>query len=183
MDSEMELKGRVMMELKPNKCTLRAWQPGDEESLVHHANNKKVWINLRDSFPHPYTASDALSWIQKASAETPQRNFAIVVHGKAVGAIGFILKEDVYRRSAEIGFWLGEEFWGQGIVTEALSAVTEYAFANFDFCRLYACVFEWNPASMRVLEKAGYNLEARLKKAVTKEGKTIDEFLYAIVRS
>jgi RimJ/RimL family protein N-acetyltransferase len=171
------------MELKLSKCIIRGWKAGDEESLVHHANNRNVWINLRDSFPHPYTAADARSWIQKASAETPQRYFAIVVHGKAVGAIGFILKEDVYRRSAEIGFWLGEEFWGQGIVTEALCAVTEYAFANFDLCRLYACVFEWNPASMRVLEKAGYALEAQLKKAITKDGKTVDGFLYAIVRS
>ncbi len=178
----MEVKDRVMMELKLNKCTLRAWQHGDEESLVHNANNRNVWINLRDSFPHPYTLADARNWIQKASTEAPVRNFAIVVEGKAVGGIGFIPREDVYRRSAEIGFWLGEEYWGRRIMTEALRAVTEYAFAKFDLCRLYAGVFEWNPASTRVFEKASYNLEARLKKAVTKEGKTIDEFLYAIVR-
>jgi ribosomal-protein-alanine N-acetyltransferase len=170
------------MEMKLGKCTLRTWQPGDEESLVHNANNQNVWVNLRDVFPHPYTLADARNWIQKASAEAPVRNFAIVVEGKAVGGIGLIPRQDVYRRSAEIGFWLGEEFWGRGIMTEALHAVTEYAFANFDLCRIYACVFEWNPASMRVFEKAGYNLEARLKKAVTKEGKTLDAFLYAIVR-
>jgi ribosomal-protein-alanine N-acetyltransferase len=171
----------VTVELRLNKCTLRAWQTGDEESLVHNANNRNVWINLRNSFPHPYTLADARNWIQKASTVTPQKDFAIVVDGKAVGGIGFNPKDDVHRRSAEIGFWLGEEYWGRGIMTEALRAVTEYAFTNFDFCRLYARVFEWSPASMRVFEKAGYNLEARLKKAVTKEGKTIDEFLYAIV--
>jgi RimJ/RimL family protein N-acetyltransferase len=182
MDSEMEVKGRVMVELKLNKYTLRTWQPGDEESLIHNANNRNVWINLRDSFPHPYTSADARNWIQKANTEAPVRNFAIVVEGKAVGGIGFIPREDVYRKSAEIGFWLGEEYWGRGIMTEALRAVTEYAFANYDLCRLYAGVFEWNQASMRVLEKAGYHLEARLKKSVTKEGKTIDEFLYATIR-
>ena len=171
------------MEIKLQKCTLREWKTGDEESLIHHANNRNVWINLRDSFPHPYTLADARNWIQKASTEGPVRNFAIVVDGKAVGAIGFIPREDVYKRSAEIGFWLGEKYWGRGIMTEALRAVTEYAFANFDLCRMYADVFEWNPASMRVLENAGYTLEGRLKKAVTKEGKTIDEFLYAIVRA
>jgi ribosomal-protein-alanine N-acetyltransferase len=170
------------VELRLSKCTLRASQPGDEESLVLNANNRNVWINLRDLFPHPYTLADARNWIQRASTESPVRNFAIVVDGKAVGGIGFIPKEDVYRKSAEIGFWLGEEYWGRGIMTEALRAVTEYAFANFDLCRLYAGVFEWNLASMRVLEKAGYHLEAQLKKAVTKNGKTIDEFLYAIVR-
>jgi ribosomal-protein-alanine N-acetyltransferase len=170
------------VELKLGKCTLRGCQTGDEESLVRNANNRNVWINLRDVFPHPYTLVDARNWIQRASTEAPVRNFAIVVDGKAVGGIGFIPREDVYRKSAEIGFWLGEEYWGRGIMTEALRAVTEYAFANFDLCRLYAGVFEWNLASMRVLEKAGYKLEARLKKAVTKEGKTIDEFLYAIVR-
>jgi ribosomal-protein-alanine N-acetyltransferase len=170
------------MEMKLDKCTLREWKTGDEESLVRHANNRNVWINLRDSFPHPYTLIDARDWIQRASTEAPVRNFAIVVDGTAAGGIGFIPREDVYKRSAEIGFWLGEEYWGRGIMTKALCAVTEYAFDDFDLCRLYACVFEWNPASMRVLEKAGYHLEARLKKAVTKEGKTIDEFLYAIVR-
>jgi len=171
------------MEMKLAKSTLRQWKTGDEESLVHHANNRNIWINLRDAFPHPYTLADARNWIQKASAATPQRDFAIEVDGKAVGGIGFTPREDVYKRSAEIGFWLGEEFWGRGIMTEALSAVTEYAFADFDLCRICAGVFEWNLASMRVLEKAGYQLEARLKKAVTKDGKTIDELLYAIVRA
>jgi RimJ/RimL family protein N-acetyltransferase len=89
----------------------------------------------------------------------------------------------VFRRSAEIGYWLGEEYWGRGIVTEALRAVTDYAFATFDLCRLSAGVFEWNPGSMRVLEKAGYELECRSHKSVTKDGQTIDEFIYVSVRT
>jgi RimJ/RimL family protein N-acetyltransferase len=93
-----------------------------------------------------------------------------------------VLQNDVFRRSAEIGYWLGEDYWGRGIVTQAVREVTEYAFSKFDLCRIYAGVFEWNPASMRVLEKCGYRLEARMKKAITKDGKTIDDFIFAITR-
>jgi RimJ/RimL family protein N-acetyltransferase len=104
------------------------------------------------------------------------------VDEEAVGGIGFTVQPDVAHRSAEIGYWLGEKFWGRGIATEALKAVTEYAFANYDLCRLYAHVFDWNPASARVLEKAGYRFEGRLKKSVTKNGQTIDQLIYAMVR-
>jgi len=108
--------------------------------------------------------------------------FAFIVEGSAVGGIGLVLKDDVFRRSAEIGYWLGEGYWGRGIATEAVRALTEYAFVTFDLCRLHAGVFEWNPASMRVLEKAGYTLEARHRKNVTKDGETIDRLVYALVR-
>lgn len=170
------------MEMKLSKSVLRAWKPGDEPSLVRHANSRTIWRNLRDAFPQPYTLADAKRWIEVANPATPITNFAIVVDGAAVGAIGLVLREDVFRRSAEIGYWLGEAFWGRGIVTEAVRAVTDYAFETFDLCRVYAGVFEWNPASMRVLEKAGYEFECRMKKSVTKDGETIDEFIYAIVR-
>ncbi len=171
------------MEIKLSKSVLRAWKPGDEPSLVRHANSRTIWRNLRDAFPHPYTLVDAKRWIDVANPTTPVTNFAIVVDGAAVGAIGLVLREDVFRRSAEIGYWLGEEFWDRGIVTEAVRAVTDYAFEKFDLCRVYAGVFEWNPASMRVLEKAGYELECRMKKSVTKDGETIDELIYAVVRA
>lgn len=171
-----------MTELKLTRCTIRPWQCGDETSLAQHANNRNIWRNLRDIFPHPYTLKDAEEWIRFANAENPPRNFAIVVEGEAAGGIGFVLKEDVHRGAAEIGYWLGEKFWGRGIITEAVHAMTEYAFANFDICRIQAGVYEWNPASMHVLEKAGYQFEARLHKSVTKDGKTIDELIYAIER-
>lgn len=170
------------MEINLQRSTLREWREGDEDSLVRHANNRAVWRNLRDAFPHPYTLSDARNWIKLANPSRPVANFAIVVDGHAVGGIGLILREDVNRRSAEIGYWLGEEYWGRGIATEALQAVTDYAFQNFDLCRIYAGVFEWNPASMRVLEKAGYELECRLRKNVTKDGKNIDELIYTVLR-
>jgi len=179
MNQDLDLEN---MELKLSKSTLRPWKPGDEQSLVRHANSRMIWRNLRDAFPHPYTLADATHWIQIANPTLAITNFAIVVEDATVGAIGLVLKDDVFRRSAEIGYWLGEEYWGRGIVTEAVRAVTDYAFATFDLCRLYAGVFEWNPASMRVLEKAGYEFECRMKKSVTKDGETIDELIYAIVR-
>ncbi len=172
----------AVLKLKLNQVLLRDWRPGDEDSLIRYANNRNVWINLRDRFPHPYTLADAEGWIEGPGQSSPQTQFAIVLDGEAVGGVGFELREDIFRRSAEIGYWLGEPFWGRGIATEALRAVTEYALKNFDLCRIEAGVFEWNPASMRVLEKAGYVLEARLRQSITKNGRTIDQFLYAMVR-
>ena len=171
------------MELKLTKSTLRPWRTGDEESLARHANNRKIWRNLRDAFPHPYTNENAEWWIRVAGSADPITSFAIEVEDEAVGGMGVVLKDDVFRRSAEIGYWLGEEFWGRGIVTEALRAMTDYAFATWDLCRIFAGVFEWNPGSARVLEKAGYELEARSRRAVTKDGETIDELIYVILRS
>ena len=170
------------MEIRLSLSVLRPWRTGDEASLVKYANNRNIWRNVRDRFPYPYTLEHALTWIELSKRVKPVTNFAIVVDGAAVGGIGLILKDDIYSRSAEIGYWLGEEFWGRGIVTEAVRALTDWAFLNFDLCRIYAGVFEWNPGSMRVLEKAGYQLEARLRKRVTKDGQTIDELIYAVVR-
>jgi ribosomal-protein-alanine N-acetyltransferase len=168
--------------LKLPSCTVRSWEWRDRDDIVRHANNRKVWINLRDRFPYPYTISDARSWLEIVIGHKPETNFAIDVGREAVGGIGFTLQPDVGFRSAEIGYWLGEEFWGRGITTDALIAVTDHAFANYDLCRLYAHVFEWNGASARVLEKAGYAFEGRLRKSVTKDGQTIDQLMYAAVR-
>ena len=170
------------MEIHLGQLLLREWRRGDEDALVRHANNPKVARNLRDRFPHPYTLADANWWIAHASAEEPTTSFAIVANGEAVGGIGLLRQTDVDFRSLEIGYWLGEAHWGRGIATEAVRAVTEYAFANFDVCRIYATVFESNLASMRVLEKAGYVCEGRLRKAVTKDGRTMDALMYALVK-
>jgi [ribosomal protein S5]-alanine N-acetyltransferase len=170
------------MELAFDNLTIRNWRAGDEASLVQHANNRKIWRNVRDRFPSPYTLEDALWWIDFANSENPVVNFAIEVGGVAVGGIGLILRDDIYRLSAEIGYWLGEEYWGRGITSAAVRALSDYAFANFALCRLYAEVFEWNPASMRVLEKAGFQLEGRLRKCVIKDGQIIDVCLYALIR-
>jgi RimJ/RimL family protein N-acetyltransferase len=163
-------------------CVLREFRRGDEPSLVRHANNRDVWINLRDSFPFPYTPSDAKSWIRMASTTALNEVFAIDVDGFAVGGIGLRPGEDVHRLSAEIGYWLGEEYWNRGIVTDAVKAVTQYAFDTLEMERVHAEVFEWNAASMRVLEKAGFVKEGVLAKSAIKDRKVIDQILFARVR-
>lgn len=170
------------MELRLKSATIREWRRQDEDALVAHANDKEVWRNLTDRFPFPYTRKDAREWIEFNLRSDPPMNFAIVIDGEAVGGIGIGIREDVRRTSAEIGYWLSRKHWGKGIVTEALQVFTQYAFKNHDICRLEAHVFEWNPASMRVLEKAGYVREACLRKAAIKDNKIIDLVLYAAVR-
>lgn len=171
------------MEIKLRTCTLRYWRRGDEESLVRHANNYDIWRNLRDRFPHPYTRKAAREWVDHTLDEDPPFNLAITVNSAAVGGIGIFPGTDIHHRSAEIGYWLGEEFWGRGIATEALKAASQWAFENYDLNRLWAGVFEHNAASARVLVKAGYQFEARLRQAATKEGRTIDELIYALLRA
>lgn len=161
---------------------MRSWEWRDRDAIVRHANNRNVWINLVDRFPHPYTHSDARNWLDTVVGHQPETSFAIDVGGEAIGGIGFSIQPDIGYRSAEIGYWLAEGFWGRGIATEALIAVTEHAFSTYDLCRLYAHVFEWNPASARVLEKAGYTFEGCLRKSATKAGQTIDRLIYAKLR-
>ena len=171
------------MEIEAQGLVLRPWRASDQAALVRYANNRNVWLNLDDGFPHPYTAGDADAFIaRKASQGGPPRHFAIAVGLEAVGGIGFDPLEGVSRRSARIGYWLGQPFWGRGLATEALRCLGDYAFEHFALERLEAIVFEWNPASCRVLEKAGYALEARLHKSVFKDGQLIDCFLYARLR-
>jgi ribosomal-protein-alanine N-acetyltransferase len=163
--------------------TIRPWRLSDKTSLLRYANNRNVWINMTDIFPHPYTAEDADRWLWRCGAQQgPQTSMAIDLGGEAIGAAGIELKRDVYRKSADIGYWLGEPFWGRGFTTRALLLMTAYAFANFDLARLQASVFDWNPASARVLEKAGYKLEARLRQRIFKEGRFCDELIYARLR-
>jgi [ribosomal protein S5]-alanine N-acetyltransferase len=160
---------------------LREWRMSDIPSLVKYADNRKIWLNLRDVFPHPYTSEDAIWWIEHANNK-PGTNFAIVLHDEAIGGIGLIPQQDVYRRSAELGYWLGEPFWGKGIMTAAVAAITAYTLDNFELVRLFATVFEWNRPSVRVLEKNGFQLEGKLVKSITKDNQLIDAFLYALTR-
>ena len=139
-------------------------------------------MNLRDRFPHPYSLEDARNFIRMAQQKEPESFLAIEVGGEAVGSIGFTPGTDVERVSAEIGYWLGEPYWGRGIVTEAVKAVTAFAFDQFEFTRIWAVPFEWNIGSCRLLEKAGYSLECRMKKSVKKDGQIVDQFLYAKTR-
>jgi RimJ/RimL family protein N-acetyltransferase len=169
------------MNLPLRTCTIRSWAPGDVPSLVEHANNREIWVNVRDRFPHPYTAHDGREFVRAARRMEPETFFAIAVDGLAVGGIGFVLQQDVERVSAEVGYWLGQAFWGRGIVTEALEHVTRYAIERHGLTRLFALPFAYNIGSCRVLEKAGYSLEARLRRSAIKDGRIVDQMQYAYV--
>lgn len=162
---------------------IRAWQMDDLPDLVLQANNINIWNNLRNYFPHPYTEADGRSWLEKVVGTLPQVNLAIEVDGRLAGGIGLILNGDVYIKSAEVGYWLGEEFWGRGYATEALRQMTEYAFYYFDLVRLYAEVFEHNKSSMRVLEKNGYYLEGVRRKSVFKNNLLMDDYIWVKLKS
>jgi RimJ/RimL family protein N-acetyltransferase len=162
-------------------CTVRSWEFSDVDVVPGYANNRKVWMNLRDAFPHPYTKQHARDWIRGVKSRSPETSFAIDVDSEAVGGIGFVMHGDVERVSAEIGYWLGEPFWGRGITSAALRAVTQYAMETHGLTRIFAVPFAWNAASCRVLEKAGYALEARLRKSAIKDGRLTDQLQYAFI--
>ena len=170
------------MHLHLSHCTIRPWLESDAESLQRYANNREVSIWLRDRFPFPYEMEHArtfLGWIAKQATSTV---WAIEVDGAAAGGLGFELHTDVERVSAEIGYWLGQPFWGRGICTEALTAVTAEAFEHFELTRLYALPFADHAASARVLEKAGYVREGHLRQSAIKDGKIRDQLLFASYR-
>lgn len=162
---------------------LRDLTPADAGSLARYANNKNVWRNLRDAFPHPYYREHAEKFIEAVSTGTQEHAFAIATEAEAIGVIGFHLEPDVLRRSAEVGYWLGEPFWGKGIMTDALTAVCDHVFRNYDVIRLSAPVFAWNGASARILEKAGFQREGVMRRAVTKDGATTDLLIFGKVRA
>ena len=151
----------------------------DAPSVARHANSRRVSINLRDRFPYPYGIEDAKNFLERSVAKQPRKNFCIEIDGTATGGIGIQIGEDVFRHTAEIGYWLGEEFWGRGVMSEAVAAFTHHCFKEFSLHHIFAKAFSNNPASARVLEKAGFVLEGRLRKNVVKEGKILDSLLYA----
>lgn len=169
------------MHIDIGEWQVRSHRTDDAESLARYANNRNVSRTLRDRFPFPYTLADAREWLEGAMQASPESDFAIASPSELIGGIGLTFGSDVYRRSAEVGYWLGEPFWGRGIATAALIAVTDYVFAEHDLVRIEAAVYETNPASARVLVKAGYEFEGRLRKSVTKDGQTLDELMYARV--
>lgn len=163
--------------------TLRQWRQEDCARLAELANNRKIWRNLREPFPFPYTLPDAEGWVAHCEArEGAPAQFAIEASGELAGGIGFNALANVHRIGAEIGYWIGEPYWGRGIATSALIEASRLAFAEFPFQRLQAMVFGWNGVSMRVLEKAGYQLEGRLRRSVLKDGEVTDSVIYALLR-
>ena len=170
------------VEFEITGARLRPWRSTDVDALVRHANNRKIWRNVLDSFPHPYTDADGVDYIERIVPASDGVILAIEVEGEAAGSIGLHLQSGVWRHSAEIGYWLGEAHWGRGITTDAVRVLTRYGLDELRLVRIFARVFEWNAASARVLEKAGYVLEGRHRRAVLKDGDVIDELTYARVR-
>jgi RimJ/RimL family protein N-acetyltransferase len=161
-----------------NKTLLRPWRSDDVQPLAAIANNRKIWNNLRDQLPSPYTIANAEQWITDCSAQKPVINFAITYNNEVAGSIGCVPKIDVYRKSMEIGYFIGENFWGIGIATDAVSALLKYIENNFDVIRIYAEVFANNKASMKVLQKNGFYLESIRRKATIKNNIVLDDYVW-----
>ena len=170
------------MRLDLGDFVIREYAAADADALVRYANERRIWLNLRDRFPHPYTPVSATRWLEQVALEQPTVSFAIANAKELIGGIGVVLGTDVFRQTAEIGYWLGVPFWNRGIATRAVRAFTEWSFDRYALRRIYAGVFETNFASARVLEKCGYVREGQLRKSILKDGRVLDELLYAIVR-
>lgn len=160
---------------------LRTWEETDAESLACQLNNKKIWNNCRDALPYPYKLENAEAIIQIIRQKEGIHDFCIEVNGKAVGNIGFMPESDVQRFNAEVGYLIGESYWNQGIVTEALQDAIRYYFENTSIIRVFAFVFEHNVASMRVLEKAGFNKIGIMRRAVYKNECFLDAHYYELL--
>lgn len=172
-----------MVHLSAGDVVVRAWRRNDAEDLARLANDRRVSANLRDAFPYPYAHEDACRFIEMAAAQDPPTVFAIDHEGRLAGGIGFRLHTDVERVGAEVGYWVAHEFWGRGIGTAALRVVTGHAFrTHAELRRLYAVPFAGNDASARILERAGYRREGTLRQSAIKEGKVLDQWMYAILR-
>ncbi len=161
-----------------NLVAIRNWKPEDAAPLAALCNNKNIWINVRDQFPHPYTVANAIEWISYTMQQKPFQNFAITYNQQVAGSVGITIKSDVYRKSMEIGYFVGEPFWGRGIATESVAQLLEYIRQNFDVVRIYAEVFSHNTASMKVLEKNGFHLEGIREKAVVKNNVLLNDHIW-----
>jgi RimJ/RimL family protein N-acetyltransferase len=175
----LENPDKMHVELTRGDIKLRNFRKSDAARLTEIANNENISRNLRDGFPHPYIIQHAEEFIQRYIDQDPATIFAIEYKGEYVGNIGLVKGNDVYRKSAEVGYFIGEKYWNKGIVTTALTLITEYGFSNLDIVRIHTGVYEHNTASQRVLEKCGYVREGIFKKAVFKKGMFWNEVRYA----
>ncbi len=170
------------MRIEFGEFAIRDWAAEDASSIVRYANNRRIARWLRDRFPFPYTEADAETFLAAVFRQDPRTVFAVATRREAIGGIGLEFRDDVHRFTAELGYWLGEPFWGRGIMTEAIRLFTSWAFENFELHRISAAVFDGNAASARVLEKAGFEREGRLRAGVFKNGRILDQLLYAKIK-
>jgi [ribosomal protein S5]-alanine N-acetyltransferase len=164
------------------KCRLRTLEERDATSIAQNANDREIWLNLRDRFPHPYSEENAREYIELRKSVHPLTSLGIDVNGDIVGMVSLMPGSDIERINCEIGYWLGREFWGRGIVTEAVRAMTKHAFAELKMERVFAVPFTRNPASCRILEKCDYVREGTMRRSAIKDGLVLDQYLYARYR-
>jgi ribosomal-protein-alanine N-acetyltransferase len=171
------------MQIEFENIILKPWILHNARELANVANNKSISDNLRDTFPHPYSYDDAINWLSGTiMINEPPRFFAIYSENRLVGSISLVLKEDIYKKNGEIGYFLDENLWGKGIITSAIKSVTSYGFNNFDLERIYAEPFADNIGSRRALEKAGFRCEAIFRKYVIKNGIIKDSCIYSVLK-
>ena len=166
------------------KCRIRKWELSDAKDLAAALSNKKVQDNLRDGLPYPYTEQDGKEFISAmlSADENETFAFAITVNNMVIGSIGIFRQGNIHRQTAELGYYIAEEYWGKGIMTEAVKQICEYVFANSDIIRIYAEPFAYNIASCRALEKAGFQYEGTLRSNAVKNGKVIDIKMYSLLK-
>ena len=166
-------------------CTIRKWELSDARDLAAALSNKKIQDNLRDGLPYPYTEKDGADYISAmlSADENETFAFAITVDGKVIGSIGVFRQENIHRQTAELGYYIAEEYWGRGIMTEAVRQICEYVFGKSDIIRIYAEPFAYNTASCKVLEKAGFQYEGTLRNNAVKNGNVIDMKMYSLLKA
>jgi RimJ/RimL family protein N-acetyltransferase len=166
-----------------HELQLRTFDHGDEKNLVKYANNRSIWLNLMDGFPHPYTLKDAKKWITFCLTESENVHLAIIYKNELVGAIGAQFKDDIYRYSAELGYWVAEPFWGKGIATRIIKSLTLYIFKTYKVNRIYGHTFPNNVGSNKVLLNNGFKKEGTLRKAAFKDGFFIDLEVFGLLKA
>lgn len=165
-------------------CKIRKWKLSDAKDLAIALSNRKIQDNLRDGLPYPYTEQDGADYISDmlSADENETFAFAITIDGKAVGSIGVFRQGNIHRQTAELGYYIAEEYWGRGIMTEAVKQICQYVFSESDIIRIYAEPFAYNAASCKVLEKAGFQYEGTLRRNAVKNGKVIDMKMYSLLK-
>jgi ribosomal-protein-alanine N-acetyltransferase len=181
---ESKVAHMVAVKLEPEEVTLRPWSAVDAEALVRLGDDREIWLNLRDRFPRPFTIPATDLWLAEHIAEEERRkSFAIEWHSELVGGIHLRRRNDAHQICSDLAFWVGRPFWGRGIATAAVRSASAHAFDTLGLERVQAFVFDWNPASARVLENANFTFEGRLRHYVLKDGRYGDALLYARLRS
>ena len=165
-------------------CKIRKWKLTDAKDIAVALSNKKIQDNLRDGLPYPYSEQDGIDFISSmlSANEDETFAFAITLDDKAIGSIAVFRQQNIHRQTAEMGYYIAEEYWGKGIMTDAVKQICEYVFKNSDILRIYAEPFAYNAGSCRVLEKAGFQYEGTLRNNAVKNGKVIDMKMYSLLR-